>query len=73
MLQKVVLIQVKNLGLFRKICNAFEKHPSNEIINADVKYRIGELFNSRGVLSTSRAKITDVEPSRSDDGVALIY
>lgn len=60
----------KNLGLFRKICKAFEKHPSNEVINADVKYRRSELFNARGFLETSKAHIIDIEPSRSDDGTA---
>ncbi len=58
----------KNIELFNKICEAFEKHPSSEIIETSVFYRYGELFNARGVVKTSKAKITDVEPSRSDDG-----
>lgn len=60
----------KNIGLFKKICKAFEAHPSKEVINADVFYRQGEAFNTRGTLKSSKAKIVDVEPSRSDDGVA---
>ena len=60
----------KNIKLFKKICDAFEKHPSDEIISADIKYRSGELFNARGVLKSSKVSIKDVEPSRSDDGTA---
>ena len=57
-----------NIDLFSKICKAFENHPSEEVIETKVIYRNGELFNARGMLETSRGKITDIEPSRSDDG-----
>ncbi len=57
----------KHIALFSKICDAFEKHPSNEILNTDVKYVKG-CFNARGVVDTSRGRIVDIEPSRSDDG-----
>ena len=58
----------KNIKLFKKICDAFEKHPSNEVISADVIYRKHELYNARGVLKSSKIAIKDVEPCRSDDG-----
>ena len=58
----------RNISLFSKICKAFENHPSEEVIETKVVYRKGELFNARGVLETNRGKITDIEPSRSDDG-----
>ena len=57
----------KHIELFSKICDAFEKHPSNEILDTDVKYVKG-YFNARGVVDTSRGRIIDIEPSRSDDG-----
>lgn len=60
----------KNIELLKKICKAFEKHPSQETIDTDVYYRYGELFNARGVLKTSCGRITDIEPARSDDGTA---
>lgn len=58
----------RNIDLFSRICKAFKNHPSEEVIETKVIYRKGELFNARGVLETSRGKITDIEPSRSDDG-----
>lgn len=58
-----------NIDLFSRICKAFEDHPSKEVIETNVIYRSGELFNARGVLETTRGKITDIEPSRSDDGL----
>lgn len=58
----------RNIDLFSKICKAFEKHPSQEVIDAKVVYLEREFCNARGVLETIRGKITDVEPSRSDDG-----
>lgn len=58
----------RNIILFSKICDAFEKHPSNEVLNTDVKYVSGG-FNARGVVQTSRGRIVDIEPSRSDDGI----
>lgn len=60
----------KNIKLFKSICKAISRHPSPEVIDADVYYRKGELFNARGVLETSKKRIVDVEPSRSDDGTA---
>ena len=62
----------RNIDLFSKICKAFENHPSKEIIETKVVYRSGELFNARGMLETNRGKITDIEPSRSDDGTGPI-
>jgi len=58
----------RNIDLFSKICKAFENHPSEEVIETKVIYRSGELFNARGVIETCRGRITDIEPSRSDDG-----
>ena len=58
----------RNIDLLSKICDAFEKHPSNEVLNTDVKYVSGG-FNARGVVQTSRGRIVDIEPSRSDDGI----
>ena len=58
----------RNIDLFSKICKAFENHPSGEVIETKVVYRSEELFNARGKLETNRGKITDIEPSRSDDG-----
>ena len=58
----------RNIALFSKICKAFENHPSEEVIDASVTYLPRRFFNARGVLETNRGKITDVEPSRSDDG-----
>ena len=58
----------RNINLFSKICKAFENHPSEEVIETKVVYRSGELFNARGVIETNKGKITDIEPSRSDDG-----
>ena len=59
----------RNIDLFSKICKAFDNHPSEEVLETKVIYRKGELFNARGVLETNRGKITDIEPSRSDDGM----
>ena len=53
----------RNIDLLSKICDAFEKHPSNEVLNTDVKYVSGG-FNARGVVQTSRGRIVDIEPSR---------
>lgn len=58
----------RNITLFSKIYDAFEKHPSNEVLNTDVKYVSGG-FNARGVVQTSQGRIVDIEPSRSDDGI----
>lgn len=57
----------RNIALFSKICDAFEKHPSNEVLNTDLIYVRGG-FNVHGVAQTSRCRMVDMKPSRSDDG-----
>ena len=58
--------------LYKKIEEALAKHPANIDIVPSVIYRKNELFNARGVLQTNKFKIVDVEPARSDSGVAPI-
>lgn len=56
----------KDLELTNKIFDAFEKHPSKEVIIPDVAYFRNTLFNARGTLESSKAAFIDTEPARSD-------
>ena len=56
----------KDLKLTKRIIKAFKSHPSKEDIVVDTFYRKNELFNARGVVSSSKVTLTDTEPARSD-------
>lgn len=56
----------QDLNLINKIFKAFEQHPSKEEITPDVYYINGALYNARGTLTSSKTKLTDTEPARSD-------
>lgn len=55
-----------DLAVMNKIFYAFEKHPSKEEIVPDVSYLKNVLVNARGTLSSSKLKLIDTEPARSD-------
>jgi hypothetical protein len=63
----------RDLELTNKIFDAFEKHPSKEVIIPDVAYFRDTLFNARGTIESSRAAFIDTEPARSDSGTAPIF
>ena len=63
----------KDLKLINKIFDAFEKHPSKEVIIPDVAYLRNTLFNARGTIESSKAAFIDTEPARSDSGTAPIF
>ena len=56
----------KDLNLIYQIFDAFEKHPSKEVIIPDVAYFKNCLFGARGTVKTSRAAFIDTEPARAD-------
>ena len=56
----------KDLRLTKRIIRAFKSHPSKEDIVVDTFYRKNEMFNARGVVSSSKVTLTDTEPARSD-------
>lgn len=62
----------KDLELTNKIFDAFEKHPSKEVIIPDVAYFKDTLFNARGTIKSSKAAFIDTEPARSDS-IAPIF
>lgn len=55
-----------DLALTKKIIKAFTKHPSKENIEIEETFRYNEMFNARGVISSSKATLVDTEPARSD-------
>lgn len=61
-----------DLELTNKIFDAFEKHPSKEVIIPDVVYLRDALFNARGTVTSSKAAFIDTEPARSDS-IAPIF
>lgn len=71
--EKPLYNSAKDLELTNKIFDAFEKHPSKEIIIPDVVYFRNILFNARGTIESSRAAFIDTEPARSDSGTAPIF
>ena len=56
----------EGLHLTKKIIHALKKHPSKESIEIEQTHRYGEMFNARGVISSSKATLIDTEPARSD-------
>ena len=56
----------EDLKLTKKIIKAFKKHPSHELVMIGETFRYGEMFNARGVISSSKATLIDTEPARSD-------
>ena len=66
------LDSTQDLNLVKKIETAFRKHPSKETLMIDETHRYGELFNARGVISSSKATLIDTEPARSDSEAPVL-
>lgn len=71
--EKPLYNSAKDLELTNRIFDAFEKHPSKEVIIPDVTYFRNTLFNARGTIESSKVAFIDTEPARSDSGTAPIF